>query len=229
MGLCLLAAVVAGYPLVLILALALLTLLWVSNALQATGHGNLFVVGRERRAAVAQARRRLLAGRLRPGETPRAGDPGDLAAGRAQPPGANPGGGAMPGPSGPPGPGPWNSGPPGPRGPIRKVGRGMSASALLHVAGIEAEAVGEVSRQLLLMLLPAGLRPGSHFAQRRAKLGARHVKGRRQLAQRRAAVVGGRPRRPRCLERFLDLGRVHAQLVRQRLGELAPDCGAARP
>ena len=43
MGLCLLAAVVAGYPLVLIVALALLTLLWVSNALQATGHGNLFV------------------------------------------------------------------------------------------------------------------------------------------------------------------------------------------
>jgi hypothetical protein len=42
-GLCLLAAVVAGYPLVLIAVLALLMLLWVSNALQATGHGNLFV------------------------------------------------------------------------------------------------------------------------------------------------------------------------------------------
>ena len=52
MGLCLLAAVVAGYPLVLILALAALTLLWVSNALQATGHGNLFV-------AAANAVRRL--------------------------------------------------------------------------------------------------------------------------------------------------------------------------
>jgi len=42
-GLCLLAAVVAGYPLVLIVVLALLMLLWVSNALQATGHGNVFV------------------------------------------------------------------------------------------------------------------------------------------------------------------------------------------
>ncbi len=52
MGLCLLAAVVAGYPLVLILALTVLTLLWVSNALQATGHGNLFV-------AAANAVRRL--------------------------------------------------------------------------------------------------------------------------------------------------------------------------
>ena len=47
------AAAVAGYPLVLVVALALLALLWVSNALQATGHGNLFVF-----AANAVRRRR---------------------------------------------------------------------------------------------------------------------------------------------------------------------------
>jgi hypothetical protein len=37
------AAAAAGYPLILVLVLAALMLLWVSNALQATGHGNLFV------------------------------------------------------------------------------------------------------------------------------------------------------------------------------------------
>ena len=37
------AAAAAGYPLVLVLVLAVLMLLWVSNALQATGHGNIFV------------------------------------------------------------------------------------------------------------------------------------------------------------------------------------------
>ena len=42
-GACLLAAAVAGYPLILIVVLALLMLLWVSNALQLTGHGNVFV------------------------------------------------------------------------------------------------------------------------------------------------------------------------------------------
>lgn len=42
-GVCMVAAAVAGYPLVLVAALAFLALLWVSNALQATGHGNLFV------------------------------------------------------------------------------------------------------------------------------------------------------------------------------------------
>lgn len=42
-GLCMVAAAVAGYPLVLVVALALLTLLWVSNALQAHGRGNIFV------------------------------------------------------------------------------------------------------------------------------------------------------------------------------------------
>jgi hypothetical protein len=42
-GICTVAAAVAGYPVILVVALALLTLLWVSNALQANGHGNLFV------------------------------------------------------------------------------------------------------------------------------------------------------------------------------------------
>ena len=42
MGVCTLGAVVAGLHVVLVVALALLTLLWVSNALQATGHGHLF-------------------------------------------------------------------------------------------------------------------------------------------------------------------------------------------
>ncbi len=44
MGVCTLAAVAAGYPLPLVVVLALLTLLWVSNALQANGHGNLVVI-----------------------------------------------------------------------------------------------------------------------------------------------------------------------------------------
>ena len=42
MGVCTLGAVVAGLHMVLVVALALLTLLWVSNALQATGRGHLF-------------------------------------------------------------------------------------------------------------------------------------------------------------------------------------------
>jgi hypothetical protein len=52
-GVCMVAAAVAGYPLILVLVLAALMLLWVSNALQATGHGNLFVF-----AANAVRRRR---------------------------------------------------------------------------------------------------------------------------------------------------------------------------
>ena len=42
-GVCTVAAAVAGYSMALVVALALLTLLWVSNALQANGAGNLFV------------------------------------------------------------------------------------------------------------------------------------------------------------------------------------------
>ena len=42
MGVCTVAAVVAGLHVVLVVALLLLTLLWVSNALSATGHGHLF-------------------------------------------------------------------------------------------------------------------------------------------------------------------------------------------
>jgi hypothetical protein len=41
-GVCTVAAVVAGLHVVLVVALLLLTLLWVSNALSATGHGHLF-------------------------------------------------------------------------------------------------------------------------------------------------------------------------------------------
>jgi hypothetical protein len=41
-GVCMVAAAAAGLHVVLVVALALLTLLWVSNALQATGHGHLF-------------------------------------------------------------------------------------------------------------------------------------------------------------------------------------------
>jgi hypothetical protein len=41
-GVCTVVAAVAGLNLVLVVALLLLTLLWVSNALQAKGHGHLF-------------------------------------------------------------------------------------------------------------------------------------------------------------------------------------------
>jgi hypothetical protein len=41
-GACTVAAAVAGLHVVLVVALLLLTLLWVSNALLATGHGHLF-------------------------------------------------------------------------------------------------------------------------------------------------------------------------------------------
>jgi hypothetical protein len=55
-GVCTVAAVVAGLHVVLVVALLLLTLLWVSNALSATGHGHLFkftadVVRRRRNSA----------------------------------------------------------------------------------------------------------------------------------------------------------------------------------
>jgi hypothetical protein len=43
-GVCTVAAAAVGYPVPLIVVLALLTLLWVSNALQANGHGNLVVI-----------------------------------------------------------------------------------------------------------------------------------------------------------------------------------------
>ena len=43
-GVCTLAAAVAGYPLALVVVLAFVTLLWVSNALQANGRGNLVVI-----------------------------------------------------------------------------------------------------------------------------------------------------------------------------------------
>jgi hypothetical protein len=41
-GACTVVAAVAGLHVVLVVALLLLTLLWVSNALTATGHGHLF-------------------------------------------------------------------------------------------------------------------------------------------------------------------------------------------
>jgi hypothetical protein len=55
-GACTVVAAVAGLHVVLVVALLLLTLLWVSNALSATGHGHLFkftadVVRRRRNSA----------------------------------------------------------------------------------------------------------------------------------------------------------------------------------
>ena len=79
------------------------------------------------------------------------------------------------------------------------------------------------------MLLPAGLGPRAHLAQRLAEVGASHVECRRELAKRGATMVAGRTGagpRPQRLEGVLDLRGVDSELTRERLGEV---CRAVGP